>query len=70
MSKQPLRMCIVCRQMKEKSELIKVVKNKNGEFEIDEHSKKEGRGAYLCKTVDCYNACIKKRSFGSIFFII
>ena len=46
-------MCCVCRQMKGKDELIRVVKNKNGEIFVDETGKRDGRGAYICKDKDC-----------------
>lgn len=67
MNKQPLRMCVACRKMKEKSKLIKVVKNKNGEYQLDEHCNKEGRGAYVCKDAECLELCLKKRCFNRAF---
>lgn len=67
MNKQPLRMCVACRQMKEKRELIKVVKNKNGEYQLDEKCCKEGRGAYVCKNVKCLDVCLKKKCFNRAF---
>ena len=45
MQEKPLRMCIVCRNMKTKPELIRVVKNKDGEVFIDKTFKANGRGA-------------------------
>ena len=48
----PMRMCIACRQMKPKGELIKLVKNENN-IELDLDQKKFGRGAYICKNVAC-----------------
>lgn len=55
----PLRMCIACRQMKPKAELIKIVRKEDG-AEIDINQKKFGRGAYICKNDECI-ACAKKR---------
>lgn len=51
--KIPQRMCTGCMQMKSKKELIRVVKNKDGEISIDLTGKKPGRGAYICKNAEC-----------------
>ena len=48
----PFRMCVVCRQMKTKPELLRVVKKDGGVF-VDTSGKSEGRGAYICKNSDC-----------------
>ncbi|MFD1037947.1 RNase P modulator RnpM [Virgibacillus byunsanensis] len=47
--KIPLRKCIVTNEMKPKKELIRVVRNKDGEVFVDQTGKKNGRGAYLSK---------------------
>ena len=60
-------MCVACRKMRCKGELIKVVKNKNGEYQLDEHSNNEGRGAYVCKDAGCLELCLKKRCFNRAF---
>ena len=54
--KVPLRMCVACRQMKPKMELIRVVKTPEGEISAPAGPKTNGRGAYICKDI----ACIKK----------
>lgn len=51
--KVPMRMCTGCREMKPKLELLRVVKNKDGDVSIDFTGKKPGRGAYVCKDVSC-----------------
>lgn len=51
--KVPLRQCIGCREMKEKKQLIRIVKTPEGEILFDESGKKNGRGAYLCKDAEC-----------------
>ena len=43
--KQPMRTCIVCRQIKNKHELIRIVKTSDGEFHIDVTGRLNGRGA-------------------------
>lgn len=59
MKKIPQRSCIVCRTKKDKSELIRIVKNKENEIIIDESGKKPGKGAYICDSIDCIEKEIK-----------
>ena len=47
--KVPMRMCVGCREMKPKKELIRVVRSPEGEISLDFRGKAPGRGAYLCK---------------------
>ncbi|SEP58407.1 hypothetical protein SAMN05216362_101174 [Piscibacillus halophilus] len=47
--KQPLRKCVVTQEMLPKNELIRIVRNKDGEVFVDETGKMNGRGAYLSK---------------------
>ncbi|WP_058485194.1 RNase P modulator RnpM [Defluviitalea phaphyphila] len=51
--KIPLRKCTGCQEMKNKKELIRIVRNKEGEFSLDFTGKKPGRGAYICPNEDC-----------------
>ena len=62
----PMRMCIGCRKMKPKHELIKFV-FKNDIAEIDVEGKKEGRGAYLCKDITCVENAKKKKALSRHF---
>lgn len=59
--KVPLRMCLGCQEMKPKKELLRIVKNQNGEISLDFTGKAHGRGAYICKSVDCLNKAIKAK---------
>ena len=61
-----LRMCVCCRQMKEKKDLIRVVKTNDG-FVIDSSMKMDGRGAYVCKNSECLNNCEKKHLLNKSF---
>jgi len=49
----PQRTCVACRQVKAKLELVRLVKNSQGEIQIDTRGKMDGRGAYLCPTPEC-----------------
>ena len=62
-----LRTCIACRQMKDKRELIRVVKNQGGEIFLDKTGKADGRGAYVCKTADCFKKLAKTRGLNRAF---
>ena len=55
----PTRTCLACRQVKGKSELIRLVRLHNGMVEIDTSGKKAGRGAYLCWSPDCWEIGLK-----------
>lgn len=57
--KIPLRMCAGCRQMKNKRELIRIVRTPEGKVEMDLTGKKSGRGTYICPAVECLNEAIK-----------
>ncbi len=64
---QPLRKCVSCNLMKEKAELFRVVKNKEGKIFVDETGKSQGRGAYICKNHDCILKAQKKNAFSHAF---
>jgi predicted RNA-binding protein YlxR (DUF448 family) len=55
----PQRTCIACRKVKAKRDLIRVVRTPSGNVEIDAGGKKTGRGAYLCRTEECWEASLK-----------
>lgn len=61
--KVPERMCIGCREMKDKRELVRVVKSSQGEISIDFTGKAPGRGAYICKNEECLNRAVKSKAF-------
>ncbi len=61
-----LRMCVVCRQMKSKEELLRVTKYKDS-FSVDISGKLPGRGAYICKDGDCSEKFEKQRAFERAF---
>lgn len=59
--KIPLRMCTGCMEMKPKKELVRVVKNKEGEVSMDLTGKKPGRGAYICRNIECLEKAFKTK---------
>ncbi len=60
--KVPVRMCVACRQGKPKKELIRIVRSKEGSVGVDLTGKAQGRGAYLCPSVDCLEKAVKSRA--------
>ena len=59
--KIPMRMCVGCREMKPKRELIRVVRSPEGEVSMDPVGKKPGRGAYVCRQESCLMRAIKQK---------
>ena len=59
--KIPMRMCVGCREMKEKREMIRVVRSPEGVLSLDPVGKKSGRGAYVCRSEDCLKRAIRQR---------
>ncbi len=50
----PQRTCVVCRQVKAKRELVRIVRGLDGRIYVDETGKRPGRGAYLCRNHSCW----------------
>jgi predicted RNA-binding protein YlxR (DUF448 family) len=65
--KIPLRMCIACREMKPKKEMLRIVKNAAGEVKIDFSGKAAGRGAYICNNDECIKKLKKYRLLNKTF---
>lgn len=59
--KIPKRMCTGCMEMKPKKELIRIVRTKEGEVSIDFTGKKAGRGAYICKNIECLEKSVRAK---------
>jgi len=59
--KVPLRMCVGCREMFPKRELLRIVRSPEGEVSMDSTGRKSGRGAYVCHSADCLQKAIRHR---------
>ena len=57
----PQRTCMGCNTKKDKKDLIRIVKNNKNEITIDKTGKQEGRGAYICNSVQCLEKVIKSK---------
>ena len=65
-SRKPMRKCVGCNTSKEKSQLIRVVKNED-DFKLDFTGKLNGRGAYICNNLECFNKAVKNNGFSRSF---
>lgn len=65
--KVPQRKCVVCGEVKEKKDLIRIVNNKEEGILIDENGKKNGRGAYICKSSECIEKAKKTNKLSKVF---
>lgn len=67
MKKLPERKCIGCSEVKPKKDLVRIVKNKEGEIFIDLTGKANGRGAYICPSIDCLEKAVKSNRLSKSF---
>lgn len=67
MKKLPQRTCIGCNAQKDKKDLIRIVKNKQGEICLDKTGKLPGRGAYICDNAECLEIAIKSKRLEKSF---
>ncbi len=65
--KVPLRMCLGCQEMKAKKELIRIVRDKEGGTSVDFTGKKAGRGAYICRSMECFEKARKGKRLEKAF---
>ena len=59
--KVPQRKCVGCGEMKDKKSMFRVIKTPENEILLDTTGKKNGRGAYICASMDCLNKAIKSK---------
>lgn len=65
--KKPTRTCVSCKKEFLKSELIRIVRNKEGEIFIDKSGKANGRGAYVCGEKGCTEKLVKSKALDRAF---
>jgi uncharacterized protein len=65
--KIPLRQCIGCGEMKSKKEMIRVLKTSEDEIVLDATGRKNGRGAYLCPSMECFHKAVKNKGLERSF---
>ena len=67
MKNEPKRTCIGCNQIKLKKELIRIVKDKQGNINVDKTGKLNGRGAYICDNKECLEKLKKSKRLEKTF---
>ncbi len=65
--KVPMRKCVGCQEMKNKKDMIRVIRTQEEEFLLDSTGKKNGRGAYVCGTKECLEQAIKTKGLERSF---
>lgn len=65
--KIPQRKCVVCGELKDKKDLLRIVKNKEEGILIYESGKKNGRGAYVCKSKACIEEALRTNKLNRVF---
>lgn len=65
--KIPLRQCVGCMEMKEKKSMMRVLKTPEGDIVLDTTGKKNGRGAYLCCSLECLRKAQKNKGLERSF---
>ena len=63
----PQRQCVGCNEMKNKKEMIRILKTPEGQFALDTTRRKNGRGAYLCPSVECFQKAVKGKGLERSF---
>lgn len=67
--KVPERTCMACNKKMPKQELLRIVKSKEENVEVDLTGKKNGRGAYICKNIECLEKIVKTNKLERTFEI-
>jgi len=59
--KVPMRQCVGCAEMKSKKDLLRVIKTPEDEIILDVTGRKNGRGAYICASMECLQNAQKRK---------
>ncbi len=62
-----MRKCVGCGEMKMKKELMRILRTENGEFVVDAEGKKNGRGAYICRSAECFRKAVRNKGLERSF---
>ena len=63
----PMRTCIGCNEIKPKKELLRIVRPKDSPVTVDPACRTDGRGAYMCADLSCFEKAVKRRAFSRTF---
>jgi predicted RNA-binding protein YlxR (DUF448 family) len=59
--KIPMRKCVGCGEMKDKKELIRIIRTPEDEILLDTSGRANGRGAYICNNLECFKKAVKNK---------
>ncbi len=59
--RMPQRTCVACREVQGKRELVRIVRTPSGDVQVDLTGKQAGRGAYLCRSRECWERALAQR---------
>ena len=59
--KIPMRKCTGCQEMKNKKEMIRILRTSEGEIVLDATGRKNGRGAYVCRSMECFEKAVRNK---------
>lgn len=62
-----MRQCVGCQEMKNKKEMIRIIRTNEQEFLLDTTGKKNGRGAYICPDLECFKKAVKNKGLERSF---
>ena len=65
--KIPQRTCMGCGEVKDKSELMRIVRTSGGEIVLDVRGRADGRGAYVCRDAECMKKLRKRNGLARAF---
>lgn len=63
--KTPLRTCLACGRETDKKDLVRVVRTPDGDVAVDATGKRNGRGAYVCASTECFEKAVRRNRFTS-----
>lgn len=66
-TKMPERTCIACRKKLPQNEMIRISLDKEGNIHFDDKKRSNGRGAYICKSNECMQKCIKNKALNRAY---
>ena len=62
MKKKPQRTCLGCREVRNKNELVRIVRTPEGEVIVDARGRANGRGAYICSNAECLRKAVRTKA--------
>ncbi|MCE5203803.1 MAG: YlxR family protein [Coriobacteriales bacterium] len=61
--KTPLRTCLACGRQATKREFVRIVRTPDGDVVVDPTGRRNGRGAYVCPSTECFEKAVRKNKF-------